>query len=82
MTLIVDASVWAKLYLPENDSPTAKAFCKWLVTSQQVLLAPFILKHELCLAALSSDLDFLTPLSVLEGYQKIGLQLLDPPLST
>ena len=82
MTIVIDASVFSKLYLNEADSDVAHAFCRAAALSNQILAAPHLLKHEMCLSTLRWGISFEIPLSILEAYRDIGLQLVDPPKST
>ncbi len=82
MTIVIDASVFSKLYLNEADSDVAHAFCRAIAVSDQTLAAPHLLKHEMCLATLRWGVGFDIPLSIIDAYQDIGLQLVDPPRST
>ena len=82
MTLVIDASVLVKLFRDETDSSQAHEFCQWVADERHPVIEPYILKHELCLATLTSQMAFTVPLALLAGYRRFGWQLIDPPRST
>ena len=78
MTLVIDASVFNKLFLKEDDTPDAQAFLKAAITARAPLLAPTLLRLEMCKVALHYGVAFSVPLEILNAHIAVGLELIDP----
>ena len=78
MTVVIDASVFNKLFLDEEDSNQAKAFVRSVVIEDRAMLAPTLLRLEVCKTALHFGLDFAVPLDLLNAHVDAGLRLIDP----
>ena len=78
MTVVIDASVFNKLFLDEEDSPDAKAFVRSIVTADRQMLAPTLLRLEACKTALHFGIDFGVPLGILGAHIDAGIRLIDP----
>ncbi len=78
MTLVVDASVFNKLFLQEADTPIAAAFFRATLNQDLALLAPTLLRQEMCSTALYYGINFSVPLLVLNTYLEVNLSLVEP----
>ena len=78
MNLVIDASVFGKLFLKEPDSQTAQAFLQAAIQTKASLLAPNLLRFEMCGMALHHGIPFAVPLEILDAHIGIGLTLIDP----
>lgn len=78
MTVVIDASVFNKLFLAEEDSDQAKAFVGAVFTTNRTMLAPTLLRLETCKTALHFGLDFSVPFDLLRAHVDAGLVLIDP----
>lgn len=78
MTLVIDASVFNKLFLKEDDTPDAQAFLKGAITKHTPLIAPTLLRMEMCKVALHYGVAFSVPLEILNAHISVGLELIDP----
>ena len=68
--IVVDASVFNKLFLDEDDKDSARAFFKWSVTDRISAGAPDLIRLEICQAALHFGLPFAAVLGLLESQCK------------
>lgn len=78
MTVVIDASVFNKLFLQEDDTPTAVDFIKSVVNADTPMLAPNLLRLEMCKTALHFGVDFSVPLAILNAHIAAGLALIEP----
>ena len=78
MTVVIDASVFNKLFLAEEDSDQAKKFVGSVFTADRTMLAPTLLRLEVCKTALHFGLDFSVPFDLLKAHIDAGLVLIDP----
>jgi len=78
MTLVIDASVFNKLFLKEDDTPDAQAFLTAAITARAPLIAPTLLRLEMCKVALHYGVAFSVPLGILNVHIAAGLELIDP----
>ena len=75
--IVVDASVFNKLFLDELDRPEAVSFFRHVLTHNLDFGAPEILKLEACQSALHYNHPFNTPLKLLDKYVQGGFQWVD-----
>lgn len=73
--IVVDASVFNKLFLDEDDKEVARAFFKWTVRTRAVTGAPDLLRLEICQAALHFGLPFAQVLGLLDSQVAGGMRL-------
>jgi len=78
MTIVVDASVFNKLFLVEEDSNQARDFIRSVLMADRAMLAPTLLRLEACKTALHFGLDFSVPLDLLNAHVDAGMDLIDP----
>jgi len=78
MTVVIDASVFNKLFLAEEDSDQAKAFVSSVFMTDRTILAPTLLRLEVSKTALHFGLDFSVPFDLLKAHIDAGLVLIDP----
>lgn len=74
--IIVDASVFNKLFLKEPDEPQAVAFFLWAIGNEVELVGLELLRLEACQSALHYGLPFNVPLDLLEHYENAGMRQL------
>ena len=78
MNLVIDASVFGKLFLKEDDSRDAQALLQAAIRAEATLLAPALLRFEMCGMALHHGIPFAVPLEILDAHVGVGLSLIDP----
>jgi len=76
--LVLDASVYGKLFLDEPDSDSVTALFSSLITGAFTWYAPDLVSLEVCACALHYDIPFDVPLNVLETHSNTGLVILAP----
>ena len=78
MIFVPDASVFNKLFLDETDSDQALEFFRYAVATDQILLAPTLLRHEVLKTALHFGVPWKEALKLLNHHLNAGLKLVDP----
>lgn len=76
--IIVDASVFNKLFLDELDKDQARAFFKWAISERKSFGAPRLIELEIGLCALHFEIPFSEALSLLDVQVSAGFQLIEP----
>lgn len=76
--IVVDASVFAKLFLDEADRPEAEALFAYVAEHDLILVAPTLMVYEALSIGLRHDVPFKSILGLLESARAIGLQILEP----
>ena len=76
--LVIDASVFIKLFKVEDDSPQARALVDVLVRRRAPFLAPSIALYEVLAGAMHVQRPFSDVIHIFELLQSLGLSLEDP----
>ena len=79
--VVIDACVFAKLYIQEPDREQAIALLKTLVDKKNMIIVPQLFFYEIMSVAKYGDIEISHVLHVLQTYQKTNLQLLEPDLN-
>ena len=82
MSLVIDASVFNKLFLNEPDRPQAQALFRAAIEQDVPRLAPQILLYEALSSALHYGTDFEAVLKLLNTQRDAGMRLLEPDEAT
>ena len=82
MSLVIDASVFNKLFLNEPDRPQAQALFRAAIMRDVTRLAPQILLYEALSSALHYGTDFAAVLKLLNTQRDAGMRLLEPNEAT
>lgn len=78
--IVVDASVFNKLFLDEPDRPQAVALFRHAIQNDVDLIAPNLLLYEALSVALHYQLDVRRVYQLLDLQREAGMQLVEPPL--
>ena len=78
MSLVIDASVFNKLFLNEPDRPQARALFRAAIRQNVPRIAPQILLYEALSAAVHYDTSFAAVLTLLNTQREAGMRLLEP----
>lgn len=78
MSLVIDASVFNKLFLEESDRPVAQALFRAAIEQNVPRLAPQLLLYEALSAALHYGTSFEAVLTLLNAQRDAGMRLLEP----
>ncbi|CDX42573.1 putative ribonuclease VapC 3 [Mesorhizobium sp. ORS 3359] len=76
--IVVDASVFVKLFKHEEDSEAARNFVDRMVEQGQGFLAPSIVLYEALSAALQVELPLATVGRLFEQFRELGLMIEEP----
>jgi len=79
--VVIDACVFAKLYIQEPDREQAIALLKTLVDKKIMIIVPQLFFYEIISVAKYGNIEVSYVLNVLQTYQKNNLQLLEPDLN-
>ena len=77
-TIVLDSSVFIKLFIDEEDSQTALSLMDSIMEEQTQILVPHIFYYEVFGIAKKHNVDCLNLLSVLESYENSILQYVAP----
>lgn len=75
--IIIDANVFAKLFIEEHDSAIAREFFKKSIETDTVLLAPSLFSYEVLQIAAYYQHPFAHTLELLHDYQAYNLELIE-----
>ena len=78
LKLVIDSNVFAKLFINEADSETAKSFFIHCVSEDVSLLAPSLFEYELLQIALYYNYPVSKVVDQLVLYQQFNLSLINP----
>lgn len=78
--IVVDASVFNKLFLDEPDRPQAAALFRHAIEYGIALIAPSLLLYEALPVALHYDVSFRRVHELLDAQRSAGMQLVEPSL--
>lgn len=78
MTLILDASILAKLFRDEPDSPLAEAVVLHCARRRLVHMAPGLALYEVLSVALHYGVPFDLPIKIIADLRKAGFQFVEP----
>lgn len=78
--IVIDASVFNKLYLQEPDSDLALSLFRYLIEHDIERMAPNILLYEVCATALHYGIAFSDIHLLLHIQRDAGLRLIEPSL--
>lgn len=78
MTLILDASILAKLFRDEPDSPAAEAVLVHCARHRLVHKAPSLALYEVLSVALHYGVPFDIPVQIIADLGKAGFELVEP----
>lgn len=76
--IVVDASVFAKLFLDEPDRPEAEALFAYVAEHDVELVAPTLIVYEALSIGLRHTVPFKSILELLESARTIGLDVVEP----
>ena len=79
--VVIDACVFAKIFVQEPDREQAIALLKALADKNISIVVPQLFFYEIMSVAKYGNIDVSYVLQVLETYQKTNLQLLEPDLN-
>jgi len=76
--IVLDVSVFAKLFLDESDHAEAEALFTYVTEHDIAFIAPTLIVYEALSIGLRHDVPFQSILSLLESARAAGLQILEP----
>jgi predicted nucleic acid-binding protein len=79
--IVVDASVFNKLFLDEPDRVQAQALFRYAIEHELPLLAPDLLLYEILSVALHYEIPFAVVYRLLDAQRAAGMQLVEPSLA-
>jgi predicted nucleic acid-binding protein len=79
--IVIDACVFAKIFVEEQDRAHAIALFKALTDQDITIVVPQLFFYEIMSVARYSNIEVSDVLYILQTYQKTNLQLLEPDLN-